>query len=254
MKFLFPIILAIIFPSCAQVTTPPKTTLKDHNSIILAALKSMPSGYGYEASPAAVHRLAAHVSYKNQRFHQDLKKIGPSFCSAATYLVFLRSIERLGLSKTLPEKTLTQLAKLDVNDGEEIFGRWNANGPGTAKLFADLNCGTNFTSYAHARPGDFLKMWWTPAIGVKERGHLVIYLSQTPSTITYWSSNQDHGYGTKTTAKSKIKQRLFSRFHSPENLHKLSQLPPKDPFLADMLHKEFSWQQVITSCKVRPTP
>jgi len=187
-KFLLIAALSISLPSCAQIATPQSS--RGINAQILAAVKSMPSGQGYAAKQKDVDRLAANVSLKGRSFKQDLQKIGPTFCSGATYLVFLRSIEQLGLNQTLPEKSLTRLANLGVQDGEEVFGRWNANGPGTAKLFADLNCGVNFTSYDHARPGDFLKMWWTAAIGGKERGHLVVYLSQTPSTLTYWSANQ----------------------------------------------------------------
>lgn len=245
-------LLASAFSSCAQTITPPR----ELNQHILAAVKSMPNGGGYEASQAAVDRLAASVTLKDGTIRQDTKAAGKSFCSGATYLVFLRVIEQLRRqdSSFLHADKLTRFANLGVKDGEEVFGRWNANGPGTAKLFADLNCGVNFTSYDHARPGDFLKMWWTDAIGGKERGHLVVYLSHTPTTVTYWSSNQPDGYGKKTTPKSKIKHHLFSRLTTPKNLTKATNLSPKDPFLADMLHKDFTWPQVATKCKVKETP
>ncbi len=254
MKFFLPLILAIALPSCAQVELPQ--TSRTLNAEVLTAIKSMPSGKGYAASQKDVDRLAASVTLKNGVITQDLEKIGPTFCSGATYLVFLRTIERLRLqnSSFLPAEKWARFANLGVADGEEIFGRWNANGPGTAKLFADLNCGVNFTSYDHARPGDFLKMWWTDAIGAKERGHLVIYLSQTPTTLTYWSANQPNGYGKKTTPKSKIKHHLFSRLTTPKNLTKASQISKKDPFLADMLRKDFTWSQVTKACKVKTTP
>lgn len=53
-----------------------------------------------------------------------------------------------------------------------------------------------------ARSGDIMKLWWTEAVGAKERGHLTIYLSQTENSLTFWSSNQSNpggtpGYGTK---------------------------------------------------------
>ncbi len=247
--------LLLILSSCAQVA-PTTTTApsQDTNPLILAAIKTMPHGKGYAASQKDVDRLAASVTLQNRSFKQDLPKIGPTFCSGATYLVFLRTIEQLHLTQSLPETTLTRYANLGVQDGEEIFGRWNANGPGTAKLFADLNCGVNFTSYPHARPGDFLKMWWTTAIGGKERGHLVIYLSQTPTTLTYWSANQPNGYGTKTTQKSKIQHHLFSRLTSPQNLANAAKLSSKDQFLADMLRKDFTWSQVVQKCRVQTTP
>lgn len=252
--FLFAISFAL--PSCAQVETESGQKTPALNSQILAAVKSMPTGGGYEASQAAVDRLAASVTLKDSVILQDTKACGKSFCSGATYLVFLRVIEQLRLqnSSFLPAENLTRYANLGVKDGEEIFGRWNANGPGTAKLFADLKCGVNFTLYAHAQPGDFMKMWWTDAIGGKERGHLVVFLSQTPTTVTYWSANEPNGYGRKTVAKSKIKHHLFSRLTTPAALTNASKLSPKDQFLADMLSKDFTWEQVVNKCKVSTTP
>lgn len=254
MRLLFIPLLAFILPSCAQVELP--ATSRTLNAEVLTAIKSMPSGGGYEASQAAVDRLAASVKLENGVITQNTKAAGKSFCSGATYLVFLRVIEKLRLRSPnfLPAEKLSRFANLGVDDGEETFGRWNANGPGTAKLFADLDCGVNFTSYAHARSGDFLKMWWTEAIGGKERGHLVVYLSQTPTTLTYWSSNIPNGYGKKTVEKSKIKHHLFSRFTTPKNLPNATRLSKKDPFLADMLRKDFTWAQVSKACKVKIAP
>ncbi|MDA9829883.1 hypothetical protein N9C66_00960 [Akkermansiaceae bacterium] len=251
MNILLPAFL-IVLPSCARVELP--ATSRTVNFEVLSAVRSMPAGKGYDASQAAVDRLAASVSHQNRTFTQDLAKTGPTFCSGATYLVFLRTIEKLGWTNSLPKPSLNRLANLDVKDGEEVFGRWNANGPGTAKLFADLNCGISFTSFDHARPGDFLKLWWTEAIGGKESGHLVVYLSQTPTTVTWWSANEPSGYGKKSISKSKIRHHLFSRLTQPKNLLNVSRLSPKDQFLADMLRKDFSWEQVIQTCKVRKTP
>jgi hypothetical protein len=250
----FSLFLLAVLPSCADVEL--LQTSRALNSEVLTAIKSMPSNRGYDASQAAVDRLAASVLLKDGLIAQDLKNLDSTFCSGATYLVFLRAIEALRLrnSSFLPANDWARFAKLGVKDGEEIFGRWNANGPGTAKLFADLNCGVNFTSADQARPGDFLKMWWTQAIGGKERGHSVVYLSQTPISITFWSANEPDGYGKKTVKKSKIKHQLFSRLTKPANLAKATHLSPKDQFLADMLRKDFTWQQVAKSCKVKATP
>lgn len=254
-----PLLLSILLPSCspaepeewqAHLGGRPPTP----NSLVLASIKTMPQGKGYAATQKDVDRLAANVSFQKKSFQQNLGEIGPTFCSGATYLVFLRTIERHGLTKFLPEKTLTRLATLGVKDGEEIFGRWNANGPGTAKLFADLNCGVNFTSYEDAQPGDFLKMWWTNAIGGQERGHSVVYLGATGNQIHYWSANEPGGYGKKSVAKSKIKHVLFSRLTNLSKLANASRLSPKDKFLADMLRKDFTWAQVVKSCKVKTTP
>ena len=122
------------------------------NQHVLQAVRSMPKGLGYDASQAAVNRLAASVAYDSRkgRIHQDTGVAKASFCSGATYLVFLRVLESLRSVNALElsPTVLQRYATLGVADGEEIFGRWNANGPGTATLFAELGCGSNFTSYA----------------------------------------------------------------------------------------------------------
>ena len=48
--------------------------------------------------------------------------------------------------------TLTSLLIAHQRDGQGVWGRWNANGPGTARLFTELRLGRNFTDFAEARP------------------------------------------------------------------------------------------------------
>lgn len=250
------IILALLISllsSCAQ--TSPKTTA-DPNSIILEIIDQFPNGKGYEASPAAVTRLDQGLSLKNDKLTYQLDKIGPSFCSAATYLVFLETINRLREqgTLTLSPRDLATLTDADVKDGVKVFGRWNANGPGTARLFAELNCGRNFTSYDAARPGDFMKIWWTSEIGKKERGHLVVYLGRKANQISFWSSNQPKGYGVKTIPQERIKRVLFSRLDRPHHLSKINLLPQTDRYLQSMLSQSHTWKSVIEKCKVRTVP
>ena len=212
----------------------------------------MPRGRGYDASQKAVDRLAANVTFAGGRIHEDFDRIGQTFCSGATYIVFLKTLELLqthaGLG--LSPQDLAYFATLHAKDGEHVFGRWNANGPGTAKLFTELQCGSNFTSYEKALPGDFMKIWWTDEIGGKERGHSVVYLGASGDQIHYWSSNIPHGYGNVSVSKSKIKRVLFSRLDHIANLKTVRKLPSKNIFLADMLVKSFSWDQVANECRV----
>lgn len=245
------VLFLIVMTSFSAVAETPVL-----NQYVLKAVKSMPQGGGYEASQKAVDRLAASVSVKNGRIEENLKTCKASFCSGATYIIFLRTLDLLqdNQALTLNPKDLKRYATLSVQDGEEVFGRWNANGPGTAKLFTDLRCGVNFTSYTAAQPGDFLKIWWTDKIGGKERGHLVVYLSQTADSVTFWSSNQPKGYGKKTVAKSKIKRALFSRLTDHRKLVQVTRLSTKDQFLADMLRKDFTWKQVMKECSVKEKP
>lgn len=223
------------------------------NTYILAAIKTMPNGGGYDATQAAVDRLAASVKVEDGVIHQDLTVAKASFCSGATYLVFLRAVEMLrknGSLKLSPQ-AVELLAVLGVKDGEQVFGRWNANGPGTAKLFAELGCGRNFTSYDEARPGDFMKIWWTNEIGGKERGHLVVYLGSDKSTVRFWSSNQPGGYGIRSVEKDTIQRIIFSRLERPDRLENVVKLSPKNTFLADMLRNPFTWERVVKECDVR---
>ncbi len=228
------------------------------NKLVLWAVDTMPSNVGYDASQRAVDRLAESVtiSKDGKTIEQDLSVAKANFCSGATYLVFLKVVEELRKngSLNLSSKVLARYANLSVVDGEEIFGRWNANGPGTAKLFAELRCGINFTSYAKARPGDFMKIWWNTEIGSKEKGHLVVYLGTTmlagKEAIRFWSSNIPDGYGVKAVPKTKIKRVLFSRLDKFKRLKDAGKLSPKSVFLADMQRKRFTWDRVVKECGV----
>ncbi len=85
----------------------------------------------------------------------------------------------------------------------------------TARLFYELGLGRNFTDIREARPGDFLKVFWTDAVGQNERGHSVIYLGTEivdgQEMVKYWSSNKPDGMGTRSVSRKKIAWMLFSR-------------------------------------------
>ena len=94
---------------------------------------------------------------------------------------------------------LKQLMIRGQRDGEGIWGRWNANGPGTARLFHELDLGQNFDDFAEAQPGDFMKIFWSPEVGRAEHGHSVIFLGMEKRAgldyVHFWSSNIPFGYG-----------------------------------------------------------
>ncbi|MGC6458437.1 MAG: hypothetical protein ACON4R_08690 [Akkermansiaceae bacterium] len=251
-RLLSPLIAFLAYALVCKAFSRETPNIPPLNSYVLAAVKSMPSGKGYEASQKAVDRLAASVSVKEGRFHENLDQAGASFCSGATYIVFLRTLDLLQDrgQLTLSNKTLERYAQMGVKDGEEIFGRWNANGPGTAKLFEELKCGMNFASYEKARPGDFMKIWWTDEIGGKERGHLVVFLEDKGDSVRYWSANMPKGYSEDTVRKSKIKRVLFSRLTRHNRLNDATRLSTKNKLLADMLTKPFTWKQVVKECRV----
>ncbi len=237
-KQIFIFLIAILASGCATLSPAQPA---DFNAKILAAIRTMPAGGGYDGSDATKNLLHGSCSNSDRGFQVNANRAKPSFCSGATYLVLLKALG--GGPETL-------LPKIDQKDGHGIFGRWNSNGPGSAKLVADLGAGKNFTSWDGAKPGDILKIWWTEKIGGSERGHLVIYLGHNHQTVRFWSSNQPGGYGTKSVPRSDCKRVLFTRITRPEKFAHANRLPPIDPWLARMLRVDFTWAEVARKCRV----
>lgn len=109
-----------------------------------------------------------------------------------------------------------------------------------------------------ARSGDIMKLWWTEAVGAKERGHLTIYLSQTEDSLTFWSSNQSNsgktpGYGTKTIPKSTVRHVLFTRITRPEAFANAPHVGT-DPWLGSLLKKTVTMEEALSRCGLTPSP
>ncbi|MEM1441847.1 MAG: hypothetical protein AAGF67_05865 [Verrucomicrobiota bacterium] len=223
---------------------------EDLNELLLQSIAEMPKGGIYASYRrelpesqrfndlyATVEELESslQVGLGGRLKVQPEKAGGYSFCSSATYLLFCEVLAGLQKEGKLdfPKELNWELA--DVGgahpvihgefDGVGLFGHWNANGPGTARLFERLDLGTNFESFEDAKPGDFLKIFWNDKIGKGERGHLVVYLGKKPdgSAIEVWSSNQNnedgsHGYGTMWIDRGRIHRAVFSRLERPANL------------------------------------
>jgi hypothetical protein len=240
MVFRFACILlaGMLVCGCANVTAAGDSGF---NAKVLAAIRNMPSGGGYDGSDATKNLLPGACRLQDGVIRVNAHHAKPSFCSGATYLVLLEALGT-GSEALLPV--------IDHQDGHGVFGRWNANGPGCAKLVADLGAGRNFTAWEEARPGDFLKIWWTDAIGGRERGHLVVYLGHDRDQVRFWSSNQPGGYGTKTAPRADCRRVLFTRITSPERFDAATRLPAVDPWLARMLREDFTWQEVVAKCRV----
>ena len=224
----------------------------DINTLILKAIDQMPSGGGYAtSSKAAVNFGKAAALSEAGTLRLSPKVAIPSFCSTATYMVLLKVVENLMESGqiTMDEAKLRGLLYKRQADGVGVWGRWNANGPGTARLFYELNAGDNFTDISKALPGDFLKIWWTDEIGAKERGHLVVFLGTRKDEsgqqfLNFWSSNIPDGYGEKEVPMTKAKRVLFSRLSRPRGFEDVPKLPAKDKFLASMLTDSFTMDQI----------
>jgi len=225
------------------------------NDIVLEQIRQMPSGGKYSASHFATIRLESAAHFESGKFFILPDSASPSYCSGATYLVFLKTIERMrdaGLLN-LNYATLTSLMiRQGQRDGEGIWGRWNANGPGTARLFYELGLGHNFTNFSDAQPGDFMKIFWNDEVGKLEHGHSVIYLGTEKRDgvdyVRFWSSNVPAGYGEKSVPRSKIIRAIFSRLESPANLARVEQMPGLDSYLYGLQTKRSSFAEVQQKC------
>jgi len=215
----------------------------------------MPDGGEYSTTPVATIALERAAHFEQGRFFVLPSPDSPSFCSGATYMVFLKTIEELrdeGRLELDPDTLEALVVREGQHDGEGIWGRWNANGPGTARLFAELRLGPNFADFASARPGDFMKIFWTGEVGCYEHGHSVVYLGVEMRNgepyVRYWSSNIPAGYGEKSVPLRTIAHAIFSRLESPENLDRIKSAPPTDEYLASLLIRRSSFVEALERC------
>jgi hypothetical protein len=217
---------------------------EDPNNLILSVLNTMPSGGGYSATSAATRNLQSAVQVNSGRLSVRPAVARPTYCSGATYLVFVQAIQRLLPGAAVGEPLADALAIRGQPDGVGVWGRWNANGPGTACLFEELKLGRNFTSFDEAKPGDFMKIFWTGAVGAREHGHSVVYMGRESlngiEMVRFWSSNKPGGYGIKEVPRSRISNVIFSRLEVPSNIQRSLTLPRKNPYLASLIGTESS--------------
>ena len=221
------------------------------NRLIVEVISRMPAGGEYRASSESIQKLESAIQKEGNHLVVDAALAKPSFCSSATYLVFVSALEEMNRRRQIQfeEGVAEKLLVTGQHDGFGVWGRWNANGPGTARLFAELYLGHNFTSIEKAQPGDFLKIFWNDQIGVKEFGHSVIYLGHGPNSagvevVRYWSSNKRGGYGRAEVPRWKIKRMLFSRLDYPEKINQIRNGLKPDEYLASMLVRSSTPEEV----------
>jgi len=229
--------------------------LADFNKIILEQIHTMPAGGGY-ATTLQAHRALARSVQVTDSVNIKPELAMPGYCSGATYLVFLKTLQALQKSGaiSLSRETWSALVprlrpdgKDTLPDGQSVWGRWNANGPGTARLFHQLGLGRNFTEFSAARPGDFMKIFWTDAVGKKESGHSVIFIGLEDldgvESVRFWSSNRPGGFGESSVPREKIARAIFSRLEYPERISRWPALPNSDPYLASLLTTDSSFPE-----------
>lgn len=232
----------------------------DFNRLILDEIRRMPRHGGYATTDPAFDGLREAIQPGTPYLRIQSQAATPSFCSGATYVLFLKVLNRLAAAREIelsPEVQQALIVRDPQPDGHGVWGRWNANGPGTARLFHLTGLGTSFTDLQQARPGDFLKIFWTDAVGRHERGHLVVYLgtgrdSLGHPTLRFWSSNQPNGYGTKEVPMSDVARMIFSRLTRPDRINTVLRLPAEDTYLASLLTTPSSFVEACRKSGVQP--
>jgi hypothetical protein len=243
-------IVAGLFCASAASSLADNLLHSDANQVILSLVQQMPKRGGYSASNAATANLQAAVRVSSGRLTINPRAAVPSYCSGATYLVFLQAVEELNGGAPIAGPLAEQLAVRGQPDGVGIWGRWNANGPGTACLFRELDLGPNFTSWNAARPGDFMKIFWNPNVGRHEHGHSAIFLGVSEANgvemVHFWSSNVPFGFGEKTVPKAKISSVIFSRLQNAQNIqHALYTLSSRNVYLGSLISKDSSLAEAL---------
>lgn len=233
------------------------------NDYLIHAVRRMPRDGGYSTGSLAAENLATKgIVWNERRQRLDISpsRAKPSFCSSACYLVLLSALqhcEKRGAIPPLPPAAWKSMAVLPgQKDGEGVWGRANANGPGMAKLVADLKAGVNFEDIRYARPGDFMKIFWNEHIGKREAGHLVVFLRtfKTPDgkdAVEFWSSNSGAGYSVKAIELASVKRAIFTRILYPARFAGAHTLTPMDTWLHSLLNEPVSYREVRKKCHIR---
>jgi hypothetical protein len=248
------IILGLSLLSAAREPSLAQIAPGRFNDLIVKQARQMPEGGRYSASHAATLQLQSAVQFEPGNLIFLPRAPVPSYCSGATYFVFLRIIAALQAHGKLhlDDATLKSLLIRNQRDGEGVWGRWNANGPGTASLFHQLDLGQNFDNFAQAQAGDFMKIFWSQEVGPAEHGHSVIYLGREQKEgvdhVRFWSSNIPKGYGEKTVPRAKIVHAIFSRLDRPENLSRAVAARPVDKYLASLLSTQTTYKEAKSKC------
>ena len=249
-------VTAIPFSNAGTPNLPTHGGPAPYNALVLQQIQTMPQRGGYSASHDATQRLSSALLFTSLAgLNIEAARAQPSYCSGATYLVFMKTVGALCRSGalTLDDHAYASLLISGQRDGEGVWGRWNANGPGTARLFYEMNLGPNFSDFSQARAGDFMKIFWSPAVGRREHGHSVVFLDTEKvngvDSLRFWSSNVGVGYSEKTVPLSRVSAAVFSRLTNPQNLARAASLSPAtDPYLAGLLTKDSSVDEVHAKC------
>ncbi len=233
----------------------PAKTLPLGNRAVLLSISELPRGGGYSTSVSASEYLKSSIGYISEGYRPP--KSGKVFCSSVTYLVLLASLKKMEMAGRikLSETCWAKLKTVPLPDGQGPWGIWNSNGPGAAGLLQRTGLGKSFSDITEALPGDFLKFFWTPEIGAKERGHLVVFLGVVRKSgrdfIRYWSANKPEGTGIREVEVVDIYNPIFTRL-CPSGFASIPDPSFRDELLVKMKTKIFKWESVARYLRSAP--
>jgi hypothetical protein len=228
----------------------------DYNAMVLDIIKGLPNGGGYSRGGSfQLPTVTAH-NIGGDRWEMRAFDGFPSHCASATYAVFARLVAVLQNSGSInlsAEQILAFETKkrtpdgATLVDGQGTFQIFNANGAGVAAFLKHTGTGMSFRDdkLLYARPGDFLKIFWSENVGASEKGHQVIFTGHRVmggrDMVCFWSSQHQgkkkrggstealyfpaekggevhDGYGEVCRPREDIKEMVFSRVTCMQHL------------------------------------
>lgn len=265
LTFIFGLCLMWAFAATSGVAARPPAPAVVHDGAaawyqaLRRSLGQFRDGGGYKTNREAMEALAVKACRWNAAARRPVflvREARPSFCSSACYLLLLNTLSIWDAQQPQPvisERAWLALApRVGQHDGEGPWGWANANGPGLAVLVHALGAGVSFEDWRRARPGDFMKIFWTDQIGKREFGHLTVLVKDGGDEVTFWSSNMPDGYGAKTIPKSRIARVIFTRITRPERFNLAPRIGVNE-WLASLLKKEVTVKEVRKRCGMAGT-
>jgi len=264
------LLVTVALCSSAHANTPSNAACKDvdYNKMILEIIAGLPTGGGYDVRASRVALPVVSVHQLGARLGMHVRDGHPSHCTSATYALYTHLAARLHNSGQI-NLSVDQIRSLQavktkpdgtsMFDGQGPFGIFNANGAGAAAFLKHTGTGISFRDdeLLHARPGDFLKIFWNENVGIEtyknggvnrrksERGHQVVFTGRKTiagtDMICFWGSQKQgktkrgkrrevryfaaqtggkvhNGYGEVCRPRGDIKHMIFSRIVCMENL------------------------------------
>src|ERR1700761_2341358 len=96
-------------------------TNRDPNNLIVSLLYTMPNGGGYSATSGATRNLQSAVQVSGGRLYVKPAVARPTYCSGATYLVFIQAIQKLLPESRVGERLAEALAIRGQPDGVGVW-------------------------------------------------------------------------------------------------------------------------------------